>query len=189
MQFVDKIGNSIFWCKYTTRCFEDGSIPIEGAEPPEFICVPDDCPSVKEVVKHGRWAHVFPAIAGKTDMRGIVALMLISTQEQEDNLADYAIALAQQLGSIMLHTPCPVGEDLFAVTVREFLKRGSQMWNEAGVAKVLKFVCCVCHSDREESRDIHFHFVNPQAQYNKRGYNVWLAAQVETVAASYQQTM
>ena len=161
MQFLDKIGNSIFWYKYTTRCFADGSIPIEGAEPPEFICVPDDCSSVKDVVKHGLWTHVFPAIAGKTDMRGIVALMLISNQEQEDNLADYAIALAQQLGSIMLHTPCPVGEDLFAVTVREFLKRGSQMWNEADVTKVLKFVCCVCHSDREEISRYSFSFCQP----------------------------
>ena len=65
--------------------------------------------------------------------------MLISNQEQEENLPDYDMALAHQLGCL-LAKPCPAGVDPFSFVLHEFAKKGSQMWQHSDVTKVLKYV-------------------------------------------------
>ena len=50
--------------------------------------------------------------------------------------------------------------DKFDWTVAEFLKQGSQMWTEADITKVLRYVVVTAEDDREFASQIHHHFVN-----------------------------
>ena len=86
----------------------------------------------------------------KLDLMGITVIMLISNQEQEENLPDFAVALAAQLGHLMTK-PCNQLMDTFDFVVQEFLKKGSQMWLEADVCKVLKYVVTTAPADRAEA--------------------------------------
>ena len=114
-----------------------------------------------EVCEKGLYTHVFPPEAAKTDLRGILALMLTSNHEQEENLPDYVCALAAQLASLLESPSCGL-VDKFEWTVQAFMKKGSQMWTEADISKVLRFVVCTSKQDRERAFQIHHHFVNPQ---------------------------
>jgi hypothetical protein len=65
-------------------------------------------------------------------------------------LPDFAVALAAQLAALMIK-PCTALMDKFEFVVQDFMKKGSQMWMEADVSKVLKYVVVTSPSYRVDT--------------------------------------
>ena len=89
-----------------------------------------------------------------------MAIMLIDNQGQEEDLADYACALAAQLAALLDKPTVGLRMNKFDWVVAEFMKRGSQHWTEADITKVLRYVVVTSASDRGFANQIHHHFVN-----------------------------